>query len=69
MSEEPKVFISLDSGPGQQLVVKGSLSLLDRLVTTLTKQRGEVAAGKAEPATEQPTHNDSQAAHHDDCDR
>ena len=39
MAEELKVFFSLDDGAGQQLIVRGPLSLLDRFIVTLTAHR------------------------------
>jgi len=40
MTQEPKVYIALESDAGQ-LVVDGPLSLFDRLVATLTAERAD----------------------------
>lgn len=45
MPKEPNVYIALEDDAGQ-LVVKGPLSLLDRLVATMTGR----SAGTATPA-------------------
>jgi hypothetical protein len=40
MSREPKVYIAVEDEAGQ-LIVHGPLELLDRLVTTLTRQSSQ----------------------------
>lgn len=57
MTGDPKVYIAMEDDGGQ-LVVKGPLSLLDRLVTTLTAQ-------KAQPKIEPAPAAESQEAQHD----
>lgn len=41
MTQEPRVFISLEGETGQQLVVKGPLHLLSRLLETMTARQPE----------------------------
>ena len=48
MSQEPKVYIALEDDAGQ-LVVKGPLSLLDRLVATLAGRKANEVADQATP--------------------
>lgn len=54
MTGEPFVYIALQDDGGQ-LVIDGPLSLLDRLVTTLTRQPKGRDAVKTELTTDAPT--------------